>query len=404
MNKHLFKLPLLALVVIVSLLCITCSKDKKTDTNEIKGFVFAPDGKTPIAGATVYIKKKTKSSGILKSQNSSLESCAPPPEAYLATTCTNADGSFTLTLPDENTGDYSISVVKGVFWSEYSLDATFNLIFDADSVKGKLALVTGAFDNIQDILANIGLGNTDENSLLIEGTELFDMYDGTGNDTNYPDFLTIFDIDNATNKPKLFQYQILFINCGVDQEWDIFFGDPAKKNTLREYINQGGRLFVTDQAYDFVEQAFPEYLDFYGSDNTDYTVAEDWNAAQVGKADIEVTGKIQDGILAWWLQDLNSSSMTKNDEIQIKGFASDWTVLNGAHPANSSKVKIWVTGNVSYYDTNLQNYTTAVKPLTVTFVHGKGKVIYSSYHTIHDEDLFSQYHPQESILKFLCFE
>jgi hypothetical protein len=395
------------LVITVSVFFTTCSKDKKTDTNEIKGFVFAPNGKTPIAGATVYIKKKTKSTNILKSQNNNLESCAPPPEAYIATTCTNADGSFSFTLPDGNTDDYSISVVKGVFWNEYSIlgSSTFNLVFEADSVRGKLALVTGAFDNIQDILASIGLGKTDENSLLIEGTELFDIYDGTGNDIKYPDFLTIFDIDNATNKPKLFQYQILFINCGVDQEWDIFIGDPAKKDMLREYVNQGGRLFVTDQAYDFVEQAFPEYLDFYGSDNTNYTVAEEWNQAEVGKGDIEVTGVVKDFYLAWWLHGLAFSSINDKDEIQISGFATSWAVLNGVHPANSSKVKIIVTGNVTYYDTDLQNFTTAVKPLTVTFVHGKGKVIYSSYHTIHEkQDIFSESPPQESILKFLCFE
>ena len=84
----------------------------------------------------------------------------------------------------------------------------------------------------------------------------------------------------------------------------------------------------------------------------------------------------------------------------IDGFLSYWAVMNGAHAAPPSAVKVWVHGPVTY-----TGQTTPVdKPLTVSFNHGSGRVTYTSYHNESEYNVPGGFVAAERILQFLVFE
>ena len=64
-------------------------------------------------------------------------------------------------------------------------------------------------------------------------------------------------------------------------------------------MQQGGRLYVSDLAYDFVEQAFPGYIDFEGSAGTSAASAEVPNVAELGISGITSDATLDPALQAW---------------------------------------------------------------------------------------------------------
>jgi hypothetical protein len=58
-------------------------------------------------------------------------------------------------------------------------------------------------------------------------------------------------------------FDIVFLNCGNNYEFEIL-NSPDNLTQLQAYVNAGGRLYVTDLSYDFVEQPFPQVMRFEG--------------------------------------------------------------------------------------------------------------------------------------------
>ena len=284
-----------------------------------------------------------------------------------------------------------------------------NLTLPSDPAEGtgNFAVITGYYDRMQDILAKLGMGEINSYYELEPGTEKFDLYNGDYSlDYEYPEFTEIFTADPLTGNPKIDNYNMVFINCGNDYE-NVILEDTDKKSILRQYVNNGGKLYITDQSYDFVEQVFPEYVDFYGMDEVSETKAEETDAAQVGDDGITSNASINDNQLLSWLKTVScqgGSCLNSDNTVPIAGFLYGWTLINGAHPGKSSDVKIWITGPVSWDDCFTEAGAGAgSKPLTVSFNFGLGKVLYSSYHT-EEENPSSGFWPQERILQYLVFE
>jgi hypothetical protein len=278
---------------------------------------------------------------------------------------------------------------------------------DPELGAGNFAVVTGNYDRMQDILAKLGMGELDEYHELVPCSETFDIYDGNYSFSGeYPVFTELFENDGLTGDPLIYNYDMVFINCGNSYEYD-FFLDESKMAILRDYVAGGKKLYVTDWSYDFVEQIFPEYIDFYGSDETAETGKEETNAAQVGDWGITSDATINDAQMKAWLQTVlcqEGNCLNPDMTIHIAGFWSGWVVINGAHASKASSVKIWVTGPVSWYDWYLEDPEgSGIKPLTVSFVHGLGRVLYTSYHTEEDNPS-AGFWPQERVLQYLVLE
>jgi hypothetical protein len=117
----------------------------------------------------------------------------------------------------------------------------------------RLAVVTGTYDRVQDVLADLGFTQV----------ETFGGPDGT-----YRGRL----LEDAA---RLSSFAALFLNAGLKEEV-LGEGTVALEN-LRAYVADGHGVYASDWAHFLVETAWPEAVDFWGRD-----VA--WDEARVGVA------------------------------------------------------------------------------------------------------------------------
>ncbi len=387
-----------------------------TPPDGISGVVVAPDSLTPVAGATIFVavneataQDLTATSGLAsKAMSAAIEiACPPPTENYLVYTCSKSDGSFVLDTKDLSATEMTLSIKKSFFSKtvpvtlENGIAALGNVALPADPAAGaaRFAVVQGLFDRMEDILAKMGMGQLDMTTYqLVPGSETFALL---------ADMTPLFMDADADGKPDIYQFDVVFINCGQISEIEIL-ANATYRQVLADYVTQGGVLYVTDQAYDFVEQVFPDYIDFLGEDAVPANTPEGLNQAQLGFGNINVTANVGNSLLSQWLATVTCTDgpcVNPDGTVAIAGFLSAWTVFNGSHAAQSANVTSWVNGPVSWFnilDPTSPN-TQGDKPLTVTLKIGNGKVLFSSYHT--DELLPSAgFHPQERILQYLVFE
>jgi len=278
----------------------------------------------------------------------------------------------------------------------------------------RIAVVTGIYDRMQDVLAKTGLGTVNESGRLVLGSESFDLFDGDDSlGEEYREFSELFQTDPTTGNARINNYDIVFINCGATEFSFVevgptYYADPEDNNVktaLFTYVTSGGRLYATDWAYDYIEQTFPEYIDFYGSESTvDRFEPELANAAEEG---IEIDSNNATVLVDDLSSFLNNSScgegttcLNNDGTLHVEGFLPAWAIIEGAH-AESTGVTIYTEGfapaSVDYLDEESET-----RPLMVSIDIGEGKVFFSSYHT---ENLIStQLLPQERALQFLVFE
>lgn len=189
----------------------------------LSGTVLAPDGSTPIAGATVYIPTQTSTSLSIMSGPAvfifASTACVAPVQASVFT-CTEPDGSFELDVSSISGNNATLQVVKGEFSGSFAVALSgqgvlgaLSLPSDTELGAPKIAVVTGFYDRMEDILAKLGLGSFDPVTLMLQpGTEKFDIYDGTGEVSPYPDFQVLFsDVDND-GRADINNYKIVFMN------------------------------------------------------------------------------------------------------------------------------------------------------------------------------------------------
>lgn len=369
-------------------------------TITLSGQLTAPDATTPIANALVYVKDSSAGTAAGQARPLAALPCGAPPTASWAATCTGADGkfSFAAKVPASPT----LVAVKGAFTLEKALvvsgDGALNVgtVALAPASASKFAVVAGAFDNIQDVLAKLGYGQVAEGRLVL-GTEAFTLYDGDNLlGGTYKDADALFvDADN-NGQADIFNHSVVFFNCGLNEA---ALDSPQNRAILRAYVEAGGRIYASDQAYDVVEQVFPAYLDFEGSvAPADQPEAID--AAQIGDRDLIVNASV-DATLAAWLQGVGcvNGPCIADGKVHVEGFLDGWAVMAGVHPAQQAAVKTWASGPVTF-----TGQSEAVqRPLTVSFGVGQGRVSYTSYHT--EPDAPTQgFMPQERVMQYLVFE
>ena len=106
----------------------------------------------------------------------------------------------------------------------------------------RIAVVAGDYDDVGTVLGNVGIDPG-----MITDYDRYAWTDGL-----------------LTDYESLIVYDIVFVNCGFD-ETSYLDARITQANLLR-YVQSGGSLYASDQAYDLVEAAFPSYIDFVGED------------------------------------------------------------------------------------------------------------------------------------------
>jgi len=355
----------------------------------VTGRVLAPNGIDPVAGASVHVPLAITP----LPTTVQCESCAVKGR-FSAHVYTNADGTFKLVgVPN---GTFKLGIQKGHFrrFVEVTVPQCGNLeltkeqatlpgknaAWDALDTIPNIAVVSGAWDHMEKVLDKLGV----QQKTIYNGKDW-----GTG-----PESVQAL----LQNGALLQSYHLLLVDCGTKFESLVTSPGPVRSNLLA-YVRKGGRLFVTDFSYDYVEQVFPEFIDFEGSDATPAAQPEEPNAAEVGTQDLVVPAAVADADLKAWLGLPEIGALLPDGHVQVTGFMTGWAVMKSVNTAIGGKV--WTTGSVKWAG------GAGVRPLAATLdfhdkdSQGCGRVLFSSYHT-HGEQ--PELLPQERILEYLILE
>jgi len=360
----------------------SCKKDSETPLAEssISGKFLAPNDINPIVNGIITASKD----GVIVSE-----------------TLSTPDGSFTLT--NLQAGTYELTLKKGLFSStrtvEVAEDDDIVLPNIPIEVFPRIGVVTGYYDHIESVLYDVGLVNP------ITQEPLFDIILGTnfgrpsadathhghhhGNDTG------IFSPENNTNlEPNvsftfqdlvssptmLAEYDILFLNCGLNENHTQHNGNIA------EYVNNGGILYATDWAFKYVKGITgdgQQYIDFHDAEKSGTSLSTE--------------ATIFDQDLIDWLQVNFNITLNNNDTVLLDEFLPGWQVVDSA---NDATVVSWFNGPIEYRETTGTTIQEN-KDLAFTFQVGEGGVFYSSFHTENHDDDFSTI---DRLLQYLVFE
>lgn len=264
------------------------------ETGTVTGEVFSKNGVEKIQGALVTVANLSNS-----------------PQAV-----TDNDGKYS--LPNVPSGSQTLLINKGLFQSSVSLDVVAGVTTTAPQVKleatGKLGFVAGSYDNIQQIIRD---------------------------DLGYAiDSLASSDLNDAG---KLSNYKAIFLNCGLDES-PIYSG--AGLTELKNFIQNGGSVYASDWAGEFIEFMFPD------------------NIA------IETSGAEQ--IITATIVDQNLKNFIGKETVEINFDMGGWGEIVSMDQTVTS---LLIADYTSYVGGELTN-----KPLAVSFTYGNGKVIYTSFH------------------------
>lgn len=348
-----------------------CAPPDPSTTACIVGTICAPDPTnpdattgTPLAGARVYVDQTEDG---FRFEDETLD-----------------DGSFTicgvpLTL---NGGRVTVTAEKGSFshqFDEVQLRAAndpagpIRLTLEDQcqplqpAGERKFLAVRGFYDRIQDVLARNGIGPVVE----VEGNPL--TFGDSWTSEAFGDYAA------------LAEYDVVFVNCGVDQldfQGEI---DPVVKANLRQYVQQGGSVYVSDWAYDLVEKVWPEKVDFYGDD-------AEADTAEFG-AQGDYAAEVMDPGLEQYLgADAITVGYSFRGSALIRQVATDATVFL------RTDMNYEVNGGVD---------TLEDMPITVGFKDGlnSGTVVFTSFHqeTGTDGETEQLDGPEDEVLKYLVF-
>ena len=241
------------------------------------------------------------------------------------------------------------------------------------------------------MLRSIGIDETEFSPP--SGPGAVHLYDNTGGSGTT--------LETLLDDPKrLAGYNLLFVNCTA-QTFDLYGTPTLVKQNLYDYVHAGGRLYVTDWSYDYMEQitAFAPYVFFDGGG--DARAPQPLKAADFSWNGTPLPATIGDARMAEWMKAAGASA---DGSVQIIG---SWALaLATAQDQASFPSTTWVHGWANGAD----------RPMTVTYNYaGCGKVLWSSYHTQEPGGVmgaFPQYCKstpstmiaQEKILEYLIFE
>lgn len=187
----------------------------------IQASICAPNGDWPAVGAQVKIQSRG---------------------GQEIRTTTNENGAlFAHCLPD---GPVTVEVTQGHYTASLTGTVRKDRVEDLGEVclsgpnAGQVAVLSGVYDDVQRILDAARLPYTLDPA-------------GPGSAR----FFTDLDL--------LLSFDVVLIACGFP---DQLAQDPQVAQNLRTFVDQGGSLYVSDLAYNMLEAAVPEAIDFLGDD------------------------------------------------------------------------------------------------------------------------------------------
>jgi hypothetical protein len=359
------------------------------------------------------------------------------PDHVYCEQCENLPGAVT----SGHDGSFSISAAPGQYWltlqkGQFRLEEQVNVGTDVldlppasttlpsqyDPDHGawipKVAVAVGNYDAVEDILGKIGFGtmNAADDDLTSPAGEFgneIDLYTYGGS----PSVQSLI-----SNIDTLRKYHIVFFPCSTEMSsLDSFLADQNNLEVLRQYVNEGGKIYVTDWSGEFGDRPFPPQITLgdSGEDSvgTYDPVALTGTLSQQGDSD----GNLYDSsdaeatdadLNAWLGLQTGPDSGGVNYNANNFSVVDNWNWISaltdvslGNDPEGLpvyDKPKAWVIGS----DPNF-GVPSGKHPLSVTYQPtGCGRVLYSTYQTsgASASDKHAGLTAQERVLLYLIME
>ena len=380
----------------------------------LTGQVWGPNGEIPVSGALVYTSPD-RPQGIPQHVY-----CAECTELTCEDpfTTTNPDGTFTLETIAKNARWFVVQ--KGQFLRYTQIDwgpgnravedTLTTLPSETNADNGEfiplIAVGDGGYDRLEDGLGKFGLGDTiieNFEERLVPGTEPFELWDN-GRDPatdGFPSQGTFAQL--VSDYDNLSRYHIIFVPCSYDDYVSAL--TPAAIDNIRDWVEAGGRWYVSDWSNEWLINVFPEYqdLDCFGA-----------GAGACDQGSYDSLADVMDEDLLEWLEELPEGLKDinpLNDETHptLYDLPQVLTVDNWSSIINVPEIlvpdgmggevnvghKVWLEGP--------GGGAAGDHPLTVTGQYGCGKLQFTSYHMAE----FFNYvglSPQELVLIYTILE
>jgi hypothetical protein len=368
----------------------------------------------PIPNVRVYVPVTTP---LQPFPTNYCDECVSPIDPAWTSTVTAADGTFTLGLdavPASTTIPFAIQIGRFRKWTTVPVGCSASaqtVPKAAETLPGatvpgtadipKIAVSSGNVDHLDAVLNTLGI------------TE-FTCYEGRANMPSYASSSTCSNpvINTATNLPYMIgdvlqnstagdpnsidSYNMAFLSCApgayaysVAPTSGGGHGNnqAAMTANTHAWVTAGGRMFVTDTAYDYIAQAFPANITWQGPAGTPQPV----DGANIGCAPANAMYSsahavpypitVDDVTLAAWLKVVGFST---SPNVTVQGFYEPWSAISSLAPSSTL-----IADGVMPIDPAIKggSCTTAATqmqdvPLTAKFdVPTCGRVLFSSYHT-----------------------
>ncbi len=359
-------------------------------TETLSGRVMAPSGAFPVSGALVFLTQTDPPAIPSGVYNYECDDMKGRPYTLSA-----ADGTWTISkIP---VGMYKLVTRKGNFRRIREINVTEDMVpavpeemttlpgsktADGMDMIPSFAVVKTSPDLTYNLLAKFGMGQVNSAGELIDGSEQFSIYDDSGFGPN-PHTSALFD-----SQATLHGYHMIFLPCYASSVGVSFVN--SKIQMLRDYVTAGGRIYNSCTVSLWSEATFPDYIDFYQSDNpSKFDIGRRTNSAYT------TTGEVLDEDLAAWM-----SVVTPNNPNSIP-FENGYVTIDATQEVNDGhglekddyivKPFTWVRDNGAY----------SGSPLMVTYNYDLGKVFYSVYETSSGSAVLT---PQEYVLLYVILE
>ncbi len=299
----------------------------------IKGRVCDPVKNQWMEGATVYTHIVSDAGELLGT----------------VTTTTDANGYYELDgLRDGLI--YKVYVQSGSsVIAEYDVDLTAGGEADVPeptcggSVSGTVAVITGSYDTMGDVLTAAGITSY----TLIDGSDGASLVEFLSSVDNLSPYQTVYFDGGHVEE------DVIYDTDGSDTAGNV----PLVLTAIHDYVAGGGKVVASDWSYDVVEQVWPDQIEFLGDDTVP-------NAAQLG-VPMVIQATVADSNLAAAVGDTSQKVTFDLDT---------WPVIESVSGSGTVLQK----GDITYQE-GLTTTNETNKPLSVSFTAGSGSVVYMSW-------------------------
>lgn len=368
----------------------------------LTGKVVAPEGTVPVSDAMVYLT--TREPDLIPPAvycDSCVKLAANEPYAY-----SKADGTFELAA--YATGKQFLVVQKGQFRRVREVEVVAgdqvvpqpytrlpgkNDPAQRDTIP-RIAMVVGGYDKIDYSMKKLGI-----EEFYRYGDAPFDLPGGPPPGTKTGKTSTQL----MGNAAEMGNHHIVLLPCasfGYTQEngtggnGGFLCGAPTdgQKTAFRQYVDNGGKLYVTDFSYEAVRQTWPGFVTFLDATNQPMTDPSK-NIGRGCRGGAEDTpGTANDQGLAKWMTAIGETNLTLEKSWSRIGSVSPQPGVDAKGNPKTITPKVWMSSSIAGSD----------RPATVSFEQKCGRVLFSTYHTEGDNN--SKLLAQEKALLYILLE